>query len=194
LIRLEPSAEVRGRVVDLHGVPIRNARVTGGYDSELQMQPHFFTDTGADGRFVFDATPEPGTLFYIAASRQALGITYLQPGRENVIVLHPPSAGVVTLMPDNAPPSKVYMVMAAPAGGEMIPLGALDDLADVNGMNPYQLQGSALDGSVVLPEFLGPGNYELYIALRGGAPYIYHRVGAVNAPIGRNVALAYRSR
>lgn len=194
IVRLEPSPGIRGRVVDIHGVPIAHARVTGGYDSEMEMQAHFFTQTAGDGRFTLDAAPEPGTVFYIAAARHALGITTLQPDHENVIMLHSPSAGVVTLLPDNAPPSKVYMVMAAPAGGELIPLGALDDLAEVNGMNPYQLQGSALDGSVVLPEFLAPGNYQLFIALRGGTPYIYHRVGAINAPIGRNVALAYKSR
>jgi hypothetical protein len=193
-IRLEAAPEVRGRVVDIHGIPIPRARVAGGYDTEMQMDGHFLTVTDGEGRFSFDAAPDPGTTFYVTAARHGLGITYLQPGRENIVVLHPPSPGVVTLMPDNAPPSKVYMVMAAPAGGELIPLGALDDLADVNGMNPYQLQGSALDGTVVLPEFLGPGSYELFIALRGGSPYIYHRVGTVNAPIGRNVALAYKSR
>ncbi|HEX6161378.1 MAG TPA: hypothetical protein VF111_14480, partial [Thermoanaerobaculia bacterium] len=157
-------------------------------------QGHFFTQTDGQGRFSFDSAPEPGTLFYVAAARHALAITTLQSGIDNTIVLHPPSAGVATLAPDNAPPEKVYMVMAAPAGGGFIPVGALDDLAEVNGMNPYQLHGSGLDGSIVLPEFLPPGAYDLFIAKRGGDPFVYQRVGRITAPLQRNVTLAYSSQ
>lgn len=193
VIRLEKSRGIRGRVIDAHGAPIRGARITGGYATELTMQPHFFTQTDADGRFELDSAPEAGTLFYVAAARHALAITALQSDIDNTIVLHPPSAGTAVLMPDNAPPEKIWMVMAAPAGGGFIPLGALDDLADVNGMSPYQLHGSALDGSVVLPEFLPPGTYELFIAKLGGDPYVYHRVGRITAPLQRAVALSFSS-
>ncbi|HEY0143483.1 MAG TPA: carboxypeptidase-like regulatory domain-containing protein [Thermoanaerobaculia bacterium] len=194
VIRLEKSRGIRGRVVNTHGVPLRGARVTGGYQNELTMQGHFFTQTDANGRFSFDSAPEPGTMFYVAAARHALGMTTLQSDVDNTIILHPPSAGVATLLPDNAPPKKVYMVMAVPAGGGFIPIGALDDLAEVNGMNAYQLHGSGLDGSVVLPEFLAPGAYELFIAKRGGEPYIYQRVGRINAPLQRNITLSYSSQ
>lgn len=194
VIRLEKSRGIRGRVVDTHGVPVRGARVTGGYENELTMQGHFFTQTDANGRFEFDSAPEAGTTFYVAAARHALAVTTLQSDVDNTVVLHPPSAGVATLLPDNAPPEKVYMVMAVPVGGGFIPVGALDDLAEVNGMNAYQLHGSGLDGSIVLPEFLGPGAYELFIARRGGDPYVYQRVGRINAPLQRNITLSYSSQ
>ena len=193
-VRLERSGSVSGRVVTTQGTPIRGARVTGGYGSEMEMQAYFATTTGADGRFALDSAPPPGTTFYVAASGHALGITTLAPGRESVVTLSPPSAGIVTLRPDHAPPTKVYMVMAAPAGDDFIPLGVIDDLAEVNGLSPYQLNGTALDGSLVLPEFLGPGTYHLYLALRGGTPFIYDRVGTITTPLAGNAAIVFKAR
>ena len=76
----------------------------------------------------------------------------------------------------------------------MIPFGALSDLADANGISPYQLQGSQKDGSVVLPQFLQPGSYDIYLAHKGGQPFLYERVGAVTLPIQRNVVLSYHSK
>jgi len=193
-VRLERSGSVSGRVVTTQGTPIRGARVTGGYGSEMEMQAYFATTTGPDGRFAFDSAPPPGTTFYVAAAGHALGITTLAPGRESMVTLYPPSAGIVTLRPDHAPPTKVYMVMAAPAGDDFIPLGVIDDLAEVNGLSPYQLNGTALDGSLVLPEFLGPGTYHLYLALRGGTPFIYDRVGTITTPLAGNAAIVFKAR
>jgi protocatechuate 3,4-dioxygenase beta subunit len=194
VVRLQRSGTVSGRVVSVQGAGIRGARITGGYPSELEVQSYFSATTGPDGRFEFDSAPPPGTTFYVAAPGYALGLTTLTPNRENVVTLHPPAAGIVTLRPDNAPPTKVYMVMAAPAGDDFIPLGVMEDLAEVNGMSTYQLNGTALDGSLVLPEFLGPGTYHLYLALRGGKPFVYERIGTITTPLAGNVAIAYKPK
>ncbi|HVR39399.1 MAG TPA: carboxypeptidase-like regulatory domain-containing protein [Thermoanaerobaculia bacterium] len=193
IVALERSGSITGRVVDAFGAPIRGARITGGYASETEMNGAFIAATGANGRFSFDSAPDLGTMFYIAAPRHALAITSLHEG-ENVIVLQPPGSGVVTLRPDNAMPANTYLVLAAPAGGTMIPFGALQDLADVNGMSAYQMQGSQKDGSIVLPQFLGPGKYELFIALQGGKPFLYRRIGTITSPVQQNVVLAYDSK
>jgi hypothetical protein len=193
MVRLHRSQSITGRVVDARGVPITHARVTAGYESELAALPYFFTTTDAEGRFELDSVPEPGTLFYTAAPGHALGITTLQPGQPATIVLQPPAAGVIALREDNKIPEKVYMVMAAPAGEAFIPLAVLDELAELNGMSSYQLHGSALDGTVVLPQFLPNGTYEMFIADRGGDPFLYRRIGAIQAPLGRNAVMAYRS-
>ena len=194
VVRLQRSGTVSGRVLSAQGAPIRGARITGGYPSELEVQAYFSATSGPDGRFDFDSAPPPGTTFYVAAPGYALGLVTLTPNRENVVTLHPPAAGIVTLRPGNAPPTKVYMVMAAPAGDDFIPLGAMEDLAEVNGMSTYQLNGTALDGSLVLPEFLGPGTYHLYLALRGGKPFLYERIGTITTPLAGNVAIAYTTK
>ena len=192
-IKLQRTQPLSGRVIDIRGLPIARASVTGGYANELAVQAYFETTTDAAGHFEFDSAPEPGTLFYVTAPGYTLGITTLNPGQPATIVLNPPTPGVVALREDNKIPEKVYMVMAAPAGETFIPAGVLDDLAELNGMNAYQLHGSALDGTVVLPQFLPAGTYEMFIARKGGDPFLYQRIGAITAPLGRNTVLAYRS-
>ncbi len=147
-----------------------------------------------DGRFHFDSAPEIGTTFYVAAARHALGITTLQAGQENTITLQPPGRGSVVLLPNNAPPTRMYLVMAAPAGADYIPLGAMQDLGEVNGLSAFQLLGTARDGSIVLPQFVAPGTYNLYITLTRSGTSVYDTIGTISVPSEKNVILAYKER
>jgi hypothetical protein len=191
VIKLEKSRSISGQVVDVSGAPIAGAKVAGGYYDELVPQAPFETITDETGHFRFDFAPEPGTAFYVIAARHSLGITTLQPDHENMVTLFPPGRGAVFLLPGNAPPTKLYLVMAAPAGGNYIPLGALYDLAEVNGMRSYQLLGTAKDGNVALPEFLPPGTYHLYVMLKGGKPKLYQMVGTLALPADRDSVLTF---
>lgn len=191
LVKLEKSRSISGRVVDVNGVPVAGARITGGYHDEVVQQAPFEAITDQTGQFRFDFAPELGTTFYVTAADHSLGITTLQPDHENTVTLFPPGRGGVFLMPGNAPPTKLYLVMAAPVGGDYIPLGALYDLGEANGLSPFQLLGTAKDGSVALPEFLPPGTYNLYITLRGGKPWRYQKVGTVSLPTDRNSVLTF---
>lgn len=191
LIKLESSGSISGRVVDVNGAPIAGAKIAGGYHDELVQQAPFEAITDETGHFGFDFAPQPGTTFYVIAAGHSLGITTLEPDHENTVTLFPPGRGGVFLMPGNAPPSKLYLVMAAPAGGDYIPLGALYDLAKANGMRSYQLLGTSKDGSVALPEFLPPGTYNLYVALKGGKPWLYRKVGTIALPADRNFVLTF---
>jgi hypothetical protein len=191
VVRLDKSNSILGRVVDLNGLPIAGARITGGYSSETVRQPPFETTSDQDGAFHFDFAPEIGTIFYVIAPNYSLGITTLQPDHDNTVALTTPRGGGFYLMPGNAPPKKLYLVMASPAGGDYIPLGVLSDLGEANGLSLFQLVGTAKDGSVALPEFLPPGNYSLYIALKGGKPCRYQKVGSVSLPADQNSVLTF---
>jgi len=192
LVRLEPTGEIEGRVVDENGAPISGARISGGFRDELTFQAYANAITNTDGRFHLDSAPPAGTTFYFAAPRYALGIATLQSDRLNVITLVRPTAGVVTLRPDHAPPTKIEVVMAAPSGGEYIPLGVLSELAEVNGMNPLQLHATARDGTVVLPEFLPPGSYDLFLFSKDRT---HQRIGSVSLPLRQDgVVLAYKTK
>ena len=99
-------------------------------------------------------------------------------------------------------PGEVYLldslstmdtVLAAPAGRTFVPIGVLEDLAIANGMSLFQLCGSSVTGDVVLPEFLGPGTYDLFLARRGGKPFVYEKVGSIRTPLARNSILAVAS-
>lgn len=190
LIKLDPSGQIDGRVVDEHGAPVQGARVMGGFADEKTIRPYFYTISDSDGHFHIDSAPQLGAVFYVAAPRQALAITTLQSDHLNTITLNPPGTALLSLMPDNAPPTRRYMIMAAPAGGDFIPLGALDALAQVNGMNPIQLHVNGKDGVVVLPEFLAPGTYDLFLA----ANNTYQRIGSIRVPADRNIVLAYKTK
>lgn len=193
-VRLERAKPSSLRVVDPRGVPIPDALVTGGYENEYDFQPFYDTSTDAAGRVEFDAPPPTGTVFYIAAGGHALGMTTLAPERETTVTLHPPSSSIITLRQDNKPPDKVFLVMAAPAGGAFIPVSALGNLCDANGMSLFQLAGSSATGDVVLPEFLPPGTYDLFLARRPAPPlyepYTYQKVGTVRTPLTRSTILA----
>jgi len=181
-VRLVRTEALTGRVASSEGVPIGGALITGGYEDELQNQGRFETRSDAEGRFRFDSPPNPGTTFYVVAPGWALGIANLEVGAENIVTLSRPASSVLHLTEDNAPPAKVYRVIAAPSGGSYIPSGVLDELAQANGMTPYQLLGSASDGAIVLPAFLGPGTYDFFITRKGGRPFLYDRVGRVTLP------------
>jgi protocatechuate 3,4-dioxygenase beta subunit len=191
IVKLEPTGEIEGRVVDDSGAPVGGARITGGYRDEITFQAYFNAVSDADGRFRFESAPPFGTTFYIAAARHALGITTLLADHTNTIVLSPPGTSVVILRPDNAPPTKVDLVIAAPAGAEYIPLGVLDDLAEVNSMNPLQLHATAKDGTVVLPEFLPPGTYDLFTFSKDKA---HQRIGSITVPMRQSAVLAYKTK
>ena len=81
--------------------------------------------------------------------------------------------------------------MAAPAGGEFIPLAVLQDLGEVNGLSAFQLLGTARDGGVVLPQFLGAGNYNLYITLKKTGGSVYEKIGTIGVPADKNVVLSH---
>lgn len=191
-VRLERAKPVSGRVVTATGAPVAGARVFGGYSSELADFGFYSTSTDAKGAFRFDNPPDPKTTFYIVAPGYALAATPLQADQPTTIVLHAPSAATVTLRENNRPPEKVFLVMALPRGGELIPLEVLDNLAQLNGMDLYQLAGSSVDGDVILPQFLGPGQYELFLARRGGNPFQYERIGTVTTPVARDLVLSLR--
>jgi hypothetical protein len=189
-VSLERSAPVVGRVISSEGSPINGARVSGGYLNELSHQASFETTTDATGMFRLDAVPPIGTIFYVVAAGYALTASPVHPGSDNMIIVAPPSANVAYLRSTaGGSPGKVYRVVASIHGSEMIPLGVLDDLAAANGMEEFQFLGSGRDGSVVLPQFLGPGTYDLYITKRGGKPYLYVRVGTIHAPLTRDETL-----
>jgi hypothetical protein len=191
LIQLDASKAITGKVVDLGGNPLSGAIIEGGYLTELTQQPSFSTTTDETGHFRFESAPEPGTIFYVVAAGHSLGITTLQTDHENMIAVSPPGRGGVFLMPDHAPPKKLYLVMVAPDGADYIPLGVLYDLAEANGFRSYQLLGTATDGSVALPEFLPAGTYHLYIARNGGQPIHYQKVGTISLPNDRNRILTF---
>jgi hypothetical protein len=193
-VRLERGKPASGRVVTVQGAPVSGARLFGGYSFELADQSYHETSTDHEGRFSFETPPSPGTTFYVVAAGYALGMTTLRPDDVTTVVLHPPSSSIVTLRQDNKPPEKVFLVMAAPPGGSFIPLEVLETLADVNGMSLYQLCGSSVDGAVVLPEFLGPGRYDLFLARRGGKPFIYERAGAISTPLRRDTVVSIAGR
>ncbi len=151
----------------------------------MQLNGHFQKVTDAAGSFQFDSPPEPGTPFYVVAAGWALAVVELQSGTDNVVTLSPPSSNALYLTEDNAPPKKVYRVVAAPLGGDFIPSGVLEDLAEANGMNSFQLLGNGRDGAVVLPEFLAPGTYQFFISHRppkGQTRPLYDRIGTLTLP------------
>ncbi|MGZ5440559.1 MAG: carboxypeptidase-like regulatory domain-containing protein [Thermoanaerobaculia bacterium] len=193
VVRLRRASPVTGRVIDARGVPIAGARVLAGFSSDFEMNPRHLAETDPAGRFRFDSPPEEGTPVYVIGAGHALTIAMLNHDGENTLVLHPPGTGVVTLLQDHAPPPKLHLVLAAPTGGGRIPLGVLDELAELNGMTAFQLHGSSTDGTLVLPEFLGPGSWELFIVLRGAPAPSYHHVGTIRTPLPRSIALSFAS-
>jgi hypothetical protein len=132
---------------------------------------------------------EDADVFYVAAAGHALGITTLRSDQPATVVLYPPSSAFVSLRQNNQPPEKVFLVMAS-AGQTLIPLGMLQEFAELSGMDLYQLCGSSVDGDVILPQFLGPGTYDLYLARRGGRPFLYQRIGSISTPLRRNAVLS----
>ena len=51
-----------------------------------------------------------------------------------------------------------------------------------------------IDGSVVLPQFLPPGSFNLYVSRPGGKPYIFQKVGTVTLPVHGRTVIAYRDQ
>ena len=196
-VTLVHGAPITGRVVSPAGTPISGAVVSAGYDDEMQLNGRLQAMTDAGGRFHFDSAPEPGTAFYVVAEGWALAIANLDSTNENVIAMSPPSSNAVYLIEDNAPPKKAYRIVAAPAGGDFIPYGVLEDLAEANGMNSFQLLANGRDGAVVLPQFLAPGAYDFFISHRpsGGQPRpLYDRLGRLTLPSHKAVTLAVATK
>jgi protocatechuate 3,4-dioxygenase beta subunit len=192
-IALQPARSVAGRVLGPDGTPIAGAIVQGGYPGEWSTQAVFETRTDSDGSFGFESAPMVGTSFYAIASGYALGVTTLRAGDGNVIRLERPSNALVYLTSkDGTPPQKIYRMAAAPSGGNVIPIGALDDLARANGLTQFQLLGNGRDGSSILPEFLCAGSWDIFVTKRGGDPYILERIGNVATPLRTTQLLALR--
>jgi|GEM_PF-2372723 len=196
-VALARSHPIAGRVISPAGAPVPHAVISAGYDDEWEMQGHFETVSDAAGRFQFDSPPDPGTPFYVVAAGWSLSIVNLDSGTDNVVKLSPPSSNALYLIEDNAPPKKLYRIVAAPTGGYYIPSGVLQDLAEANGMNMFQLLGSGRDGAVVLPQFLAPGTYDFFITVRppkGGTRMLYERVGKATLPSPKAAVLRIASK
>ncbi|HEV8432680.1 MAG TPA: hypothetical protein VGR95_04650 [Thermoanaerobaculia bacterium] len=188
-VRLEKSRGISGRVVGPAGLPVAHAAVTAVYDEEVGVMARFETMTDGDGHFKFDSPPDPGTLFYVVASGYALSVVTLDDTRENVVALAAPGRAIAYLTVNDAPPAKIYRVVAAPRGESLIPIGVLHDLAEANGMEEYQLLGSHHDGSLVLPEFLSPGVYDFFITRKAEKTFVYDRAGSLVLPLSRPAVL-----
>lgn len=186
VIRMTRSSALAGKVTNAQGAPIAGALVIGGYADDFSVA-YYQATTNERGEFQIDPPPAPNTLLYVIAPGYALGM--ITP-RNTTAVLYPPTPSIVSLREGNDPPEKVYLVMAAPKNGAFIPLPVMDELAQAAGMSIYQLCGSSVDGDVILPEFLGPGTYELSIARRGGKPFVYQRIGTITTPLRSNTVLA----
>jgi hypothetical protein len=184
-VRLEKSRAIVGRVIGPTGLPVSNAVISAGYDDEIGLLARFEKMTDADGHFEFDSPPDPSTLFYVVASGYALGVVTLDNTRENIVALAEPGKEIAYLTVNDAPPTKIYRVVAAPRGDSLIPIGVLHDLAQANGMEEYQLLGTRHDGAVVLPEFLSPGLYDFFITRRSGKAFVYDRAGSLVLPLAK---------
>ncbi|HJQ40466.1 MAG TPA: carboxypeptidase-like regulatory domain-containing protein [Thermoanaerobaculia bacterium] len=186
VVHLTRSNALAGKVTNAQGVPIPGARVLGGYADDFS-DAYYQATTNERGEFQLDPAPASNTLLYVIAPGYALGMT-----RSATAVLHPPSPAIVSLREGNEAPENVFLVVAAPRNGTFIPLPVMDELAEAAGMTLYQLCGSSVDGDVILPEFLGPGTYDLSIARRGGKPFVYQRIGTITTPLRSNTVLAAR--
>jgi hypothetical protein len=190
-VALERAEPQTIRVVDPAGRPISGAEVSGGYSSELATQPSFLCTTDGSGACRIDSPPPTGTTLYVVARGFALSIEAFPPNGDLVAIVHPPGTGGGVLRPDHALPTKLYLTTAAPAGGRLVPMVVLAEVAFANGLTPYQLQGSAADGTLVLPQFLGPGRWDLYLALRGGSPYLYRNITTFATPLREPFVVAF---
>jgi hypothetical protein len=190
-VKLTRASPVRGRVVDLTGHPVANAQVSGGYVDPPGVQPGYVAFSGADGQFEFRSPPPAGSLAYVVASRHALGLVSLRNDREITVVLSNPSPGHLTLLPDGGRPDKINLLAAAAAGENMIPYGVLIDLAESNGLTDYALLGTAPDGGTLLPQFLPPGIFDLYIAMPSSAGFSYRKIATITTPLKGNPVMAF---
>lgn len=188
-VALMPTRGIAGRVVTLEGQPIPGAKVLCGFPTEYGSQPLYEAVTDAVGAFRFDTIPEqPGT-FFIAATGYALGVANLTPAEERTVVLTRPDSGTLILRGESGVPVSGYEVKAGTAGGAVIPRGAVSLLAEANGMKPSQLARTSSEGVLVLPQFLAPGSYQLYLSSGGGLSGI----GSVVVPMGGTRVLSIPS-
>jgi len=181
-IELTRGGSISGRVIDGSGTPIAGARVFGAYPSAMDMQGRFEETTDAAGRFRFQDSPEPGTPFYVFAKGTALSVAFLREGIENVVRVSPPNAGAVTIVSNHALPKTLNLFLPVLREGTVIPYGALAELALLNGMTPFQLLSTGRDGTLVLPEFLAPGNYTLCIVRSKDRRQELERVSELKVP------------
>jgi hypothetical protein len=196
-VTLSRSQPIKGRVVSPGGAAISGAVITASYDVLTEMMPRFQTATDGSGKFGFDSPPDPGTTFYVVAAGWALATVIFEPGADNVVTLYPPSPNtVLVLEKDESPPKHPYRISAAAAGSDYIPSGVLNDLAEANGMNAFQLLGTGKDGTLVLPQFLAPGSYDFFLTHRAqNSPngLSYERLGTLTLP-GQRVAVMHISK
>jgi hypothetical protein len=192
-VRLQRGKPLSGKVINAQGQPIVGARILGGFVDEYDPQNFYETRTDAQGRFEFNASVNTTSPFYAIAAGYALTVVTLRDDEVATVVLHPPSPGAISLRDANTAPENVYLVMVAPSGGEFVPLGVLAQLANLNGMDLYQLCGSAVDGDVILPQFIAPGSYDVFLARRGGKPFLYQRIGTITTPLKGNKVLTIAS-
>jgi hypothetical protein len=183
-IALTPGGIIRGRVLDLAGAPLSGALILGGYPGVLAMQGYIQSVTDSSGRFEIESPPEPGAPVYVVASGHALGVFHVRDGVDPVVRLAPPNAGAVRLVAGQNAPGTLSLFLAAPRGGAIIPSGVFDDLARVNGLSLFQLNSTATDGTLILPEFLPPGSYTLYRMRTPDKPFaeIFDPVAELRVP------------
>ncbi len=169
-VALSKGGTISGRVVDMNGAPVGGARILGGYASPAVNQGSVETSSDASGRFEISEAPESETRLYIVARGQAVAVATLRESSDNVVRLSPPNAGAVTLVGGGKPPQTLSLFLPAPRGEAIIPFAVFRELAMINGMSPFQLLSSGVDGTLILPEFLSPGSYTLYSVRSTGKP------------------------
>ena len=183
-IELVPGGIVRGRVFDLAGAPVAGALILGGYPGVLAMQGYIQSVTDSSGWFEIESPPEPGAPVYVVASGHALGLFHVRHDVDPVVRLTPPNAGAERLVAGQNAPGTLSLFLAAPHGGAIIPSGVFDDLGRVNGLSLFQLNSTATDGTLILPEFLPPGSYTLYRMRKPDKPFaeVFDPVAELRVP------------
>lgn len=164
LVELEKSPALSGVVLDESGHRVAGARLESGYPRVMgyHRNPLFSARSDAEGRFSMDSPPSEDSLFYVFAAGFALAVESLSPERENRIVLTRPVGSAATLLNKTGEPLAGVEVHAG-VGSRPFPRGALEGLAEVNGLHPATLLRTAPDGQCLLPRFLAPGRYAFFV-------------------------------
>lgn len=193
-VLLQPAPILHGHVVDQFGSPIPGATLV---DSEAKGF-RYFAESDAAGRFEIFSPPETPTLFFAFAPGYALTATFLLPlsttDSSQRVVLQPPRGLPLVLAREDGPPL-VNVQVAVGLGAEPFPPSAIGRVARANGLEQKQLDATGLDGSVILPAFLEPGRYTVFVVVQpkaeGDSP-LYFPVGEVDTPLRSTTVLVVR--
>jgi hypothetical protein len=190
-VPLRRASSASGSVLGPEGQAVAGATLSGGYPDPLSVAAAYMTQTDATGSFRFESPPESGTPLYVTAPGYALGIAYMHPGDDNLVTVTPLNSLRLFVLTDTGQPVRNFRLAVA-AGGLMIPTGALDDLAEANGLNQRTLLATGGDGSSILPSFLGAGVYDFFLTLRREGRFEYQKLGTVRLPFSGDEILTFR--